>query len=341
LAATRRGGSRTPAGRLPELDELRVLRGHLAGGADPRPALDRVRTLLDHSSSLVCARAAHLLASHGGPEDLFLLEESAARWLDLPAKRDPGCLAKTALFKALVEGESTAAQLFRGALGVIQKEPVWGGSVDTAAGLRALAAEGLLACDDAGRMDCWARLLADPEPEARRGALRALGASADPCALPLLRYKCLSGDPDPDLLRAGLAALLALAGPEEIGFVSAGLRGDDGLRRQAAALALCEAGSEAALDPVFQLLAHEPEGEFRELLRLALAGSGLPAARAWLLAELAQGPLHSARGALQALLALRDDPELAREVADTLARRGSRELELAWRIHRLDHPEEP
>lgn len=341
MAGTRRGGSRTPAGHLPELEELAALRGQLAEGGQSPAALKRVRALLDHDSCLVCARAAHLLARHGAPEDLFLLEQAAARWLDRPAKKDPGCLAKTALFKALVEGESTAAQLYRGALEVIQKEPVWGGSVDTAAGLRALAAEGLLACDDAGRMDCWARLLADPEPEARRGALRALGACADPCALPLLRYKCLNGDPDPDLLRAGLAALLALAGPDEIAFVSAGLRGNEGLRRQAAALALCEAGSEAALEPVFRLLDHEPEGEFRELLRLALAGSGQPAARAWLLAELARGALPSARGALQALLALRDDPELAREVADTLARRGNRELELAWRIHHLDHPEEP
>lgn len=345
MAGPSTGKSRGQAGghgktSPPELEELRRLDTELATGELTPEHLTRLGSLLQGASALVAARAAHVLRRHGNEHTLVLLEEAAETWLERKGTRDPGCLAKAALIQAMVEGESRRSTLYHRALDTFQPEPVWGGRVDAAAGLRALAAEGLLACDDSSRMDCWARLLADPEPEARGGALRALGASGDPAALPLLRYKCLIGDAEPDLLRAALLALLGLLGPDGIPFVAAELAGRDAERRRAAALALCDAGRAEALLPVFELLEHEPEGEFRELLRLALAGSGLPEAKQFLLEELRTGRLPAARGALEALLALRGDTDLAAAVADVLAARGSRELEQMWRIHLLETRED-
>ena len=55
-----------------------------------------------------------------------------------------------------------------------------------------------------------AQLLADTEAGARAGAAQALGVTRHhDAAVPLLRFKILSGDPDPRVIGVCLSSLLA------------------------------------------------------------------------------------------------------------------------------------
>ena len=320
--------ARVPAG-LAILETL--LTGLGPGGPSAEDRETFVRLLRD-SSALVVARTAHAMRELELREMLPELEEAAERCLTRTARQDPGCIAKLALFRTLYDLECARAALYRDALAVRQYEPVWGGRVDAAAGLRAIAGQGLTLCDDAGRVDLLAELLADPEPEARAGALQALGACGDPAALPLLRYLCLCESTDTDTRRAAMVAILALGGDDEIAFVARSLDQERPALLQAAALALCESGLEAALAPVIQLLEGDLDQDPRELLCLALAGSGLAPGRDWLLQRLMHGRRGEALDALHALHALRDDHGLCVQVADAIAVRAETALELEWRL---------
>ena len=65
---------------------------------------------------------------------------------------------------------------YRAALRHVQREPVWGGSEDTAGPLRATAAFALVRMNPRDLVVLLADLLADPDKVARSGAAKALGA---------------------------------------------------------------------------------------------------------------------------------------------------------------------
>lgn len=181
--------------QLQELDAL--------GAALPdAEARAEVRRYLGNRSNVVVARAAKLLvdATHTDAPDPAAeaeLTEAFHRFLANPVKTDPGCMAKLAVVEALRALDRPDPGVFRVGLRHVQLEPTWGGRSDTAAPLRAACALGLVEAGADGVLDELAVLLADPEPDARVGAARAL-AACGPLATPLLRYKALAiyrGDP--------------------------------------------------------------------------------------------------------------------------------------------------
>ena len=138
------------------------------------------------------------------------LEAAFDRLLVDPLKNDKQCRGKMAIIKALDKLEHERIDIFLRATSHIQLEPVWGGSEDTAAPLRATA---LLALAQLGYHHLLALLvdcLTDSQKEVRIAAVQVLGHHGSEPANLLLRLKARLGDKEPDVLSECLSALLAL-----------------------------------------------------------------------------------------------------------------------------------
>jgi hypothetical protein len=195
-------------------------------------ALDALRTAADigpflkNRSPRVVAKAADRAArmtSALAPD----LVEAFRRLLPGGAKLDPGCVAKIAIVKALIELEDPAAEVYSAGASVTQLEASWGEPIDTAAELRGVSAIGLARMAHPDALREAVRLLSDKTAETRTGALRALADSGKPEAELVLRYKADCGDRKPEVEAECFAALLRLgprsrAVPFVAGFMTRG-----------------------------------------------------------------------------------------------------------------------
>ena len=125
--------------RLTVDDKLAALEA--AGGSAAADALSAaLATALADRSYRVVALAAHLAAEKLVYAAVPWLIRAYTGLLDKPVKRDPNCLAKKAIVRALHDLDCDDAEFFIAGLSYRQLEPVWGGTVDTATDLRCSAA---------------------------------------------------------------------------------------------------------------------------------------------------------------------------------------------------------
>lgn len=299
------------------LSELQQLR------ADPPTpqSLQKLRSSLAHRSSHVVAKAAQI----AGEFELDELEDELAaafdRFMINPLKSDPGCSAKTALVEALYRIGSHRQELFLAGIRYMQLEPTYGGKQDMAAQLRAYSALGLVRTVYPEVMVELADLLADPELDARMGAVRAIAASGQQAGIPLLRFKSLVGDDDPRVVRECFRTLLELAPDSSLSFVAHFLEGEKDVIREMAAIAL----GESRLDGAFEVLRDWCE----QVMETPLCYSGLTAiallrnkvAIDYLLSLAAHGPISVARDAIVALKLYKDDAFIWQKVEKAISRR--------------------
>lgn len=249
-----------------QLDRLAELRGQ-----PPSPeGRAEVAKYLSSKMNLVAAKSARIagewLAAELAPE----LVAAFDRFMVKPETTDKRCAAKIEILKALCKLEYSSPSVFRRGLQHIQMEPTWGGSVDTAAEVRALGAMGLAQTDYPEALAEIVPLLLDPQRDARIGAVRAIAASGLPGGTLLLRLKALSGD-DPEVLGECFAALLRAEPAKSLEFVAKFLDNREEAIAEAAALALGDSrldGAFAALRDAFQRLRAHP---LRRTLLLAMA----------------------------------------------------------------------
>jgi hypothetical protein len=172
-----------------------------------------------------------------------------------------------------------------------------------------------------------ARLLADREVVARTGAAQALGATRHrDAAVPLLRFKVLTGDADARVVGACLASLLATDPAGSLAFAAEVLATADDERREAAAIALGESRLEGAFAP---LRAAAEEADLAEQRSAPLLGLSLlrsDAAWNYLLEALREAPEAHARQVIEALAVFRHDDDLRTRVLQATAER-ERELQ--------------
>ena len=102
----------------------------------------------------------------------------------------------------------------------VQLEPVWGGSEDTAAPLRAAAILALVRLDYRGLLPLLVDSLTDSQKEVRIAAAQALGHHGSEPASLLLRLKARMGDKEPDVISECLSGLSACSPQENLPFVS-------------------------------------------------------------------------------------------------------------------------
>jgi len=269
-----------------------------------------LKRALTNSAALIVARAAVICREERLTDLEAELKSSWERFLDPPAKSDKGCKAKTALAATMVELDTDCVELFLQGIHLRQPEAVWGGTVDTAAELRAVCAGGPAQSGYPEAVVELAELLADPEPEARVGAVRAL-AQLDPWrAEPLLRFKLLCGDDDDKVTGDCCLALLRLSPDNALPFVSHLLDSDDNMKADAVALAMGESRLEKALAP----LRHAWEGAldvgFRRTLLLSIAMLHTDSSREFLLELVEKESLPVAELVVNALAMYRHDDRL-------------------------------
>ena len=226
------------------LDELHCLREALPSAEAAR----QLRAYLQHKSNLVVAKAAKLVREFELLDLRSELLEAFDRFMQDPARTDRGCSAKTEIVLALESLGASEGRLFLTGIRHVQMEGSFGPPIDTAPGLRAASAMGLVHMNHPDAILEIVTLLTDREADARVGAVRALGWSSRPESVPLLRLKALQNDPDVNVMGECFTALLAIAPGTSVDFVARYLNSEDAAIAEAAALALGESHQPAAVE---------------------------------------------------------------------------------------------
>ncbi len=310
------------ANRLSLDDKLAAIRD-LRGQPTTDEHRAALRKYLGDRSNLVVAAAA---AIAGGSTLLELAGDLVAsfdRFLVNPLKDDKLCRAKIAIVQALDRMEYPEPEIFRKAACVVQLEPVWGGSEDTAAPLRAASLIGLARIEGPRSLPLLVNAMIDPVKDVRIAAAVALGAVGTEAAGLLLRLKARIGDRDADVLSECLSGLLAVDPRENLPLVCEFLVPADETRCEAAALALGKSRLPEALDPLKACCQQIHSTPLRQQILLAVAMLRLPAAIDYLIDVVASGSEPTAIAALSALKIHNYDPRLRERIAKLLHEKGS------------------
>jgi HEAT repeat protein len=277
-----------------------------------------LRQVLSSKFSIAIAQAAKVI----GDSELQLLnpELTAAfsKFMVNGAETDPSCKAKQRIAEALYRMDYAEESLFLQGIRYVQKEAVWGGTVDTAAALRGTCALGLVRMNYPEVMSELADLLADADAEARIGAIRAIAYTGNPQAVPLLRFKARTGDVDPQVMSDCFSGLLNLAPQQSLSLVASFLDAAPEISEMAA-LALGESRQAEA----FELLRHwwqrtgMPELRLTGLLAIAMLRQD--AALDFLLELVATGDKRDRDGAIGALKMYQSDAILWQRVQQAMS----------------------
>ena len=316
-------------------------------GADVRARIEQYRQLCEAADAnavakatakalsdrhyLLVARAAELCAErliYDSEPDLIRAYD---RLLANPAKKDPGCTAKGAIARALVALDSQDSDFYLAGIRYEQREPVWGGTVDTAVDLRCTCAMGLVATAYPRALIELVTLLHDPEPHARSGAARAIACTEPLAAEAVLRSKALTGDPEAEVIGDCLVGLLQVEPDASPSFVAGFLDDPDPDIDQLAALALGESRLDEALRLLRERWDEQPLKRDRDrlLLRAAVLHRS-EAAFEWLCGLVANGDKTSARLIVEELAVYRANKKLHRRLSAAMDERDDGSLRLVF-----------
>jgi len=292
-----------------------------------------LRQLLTSKQPVAIAQAAKLIAE-AEHYDLIPDLVAAFEWaMTKPSEQDPGCTAKLKLADALYRLNYSNEDLFLRGIRHVQRNPVWGGSDDTAAPLRSVCALGLVRMNYPDVMSELADLLADPEPDARIGAARAIAYTGNLSGVPLLRLRIKLGDSAPVLSDCFLALLHLSPTQSSIDLVRSFLaiqpqaeRRESTESAEAAALAF----GESRLSEAFEILRtwwHSIDiPELRQTGLIAIALLRNDEAISFLLSLIQGGDLVDAKDSITALRVYREDRALWQRVRERIEQRGEPSL---------------
>ena len=292
--------------------------------------IETLRQALRARISHVAAKAAQVSGELGLRVLAGDLAAAFERFLTNPVKTDPGCRAKVEIVRALYELGDDPGAVFPRGIRHRQLEPVYGGREDTAPELRALCGLALVRMGHPDAMVELADLLADPEPAARVGAIRAIVAADEPGAEPLLRLKALAGDADASVLSECLGALLSLAPQRSLDFTTRFLAHPDPIAQEAAALALGASRLREALPVLCAWWERTSAVELRRTALLAVAMLRHDDALAFLVTLVSEATGPDARAALAALGTYRHDDALRARVRSAVEARRDLDLRAAF-----------
>lgn len=207
-----------------------------------------VRSALGHAHFHVVSRAATIAEQRSLHEVIPELTGAYARFLHDPVKRDPKCIAKQAIARALVALDCQDVDFYLQGVRYVQMEPVWGGKADAAVDIRCTCAMGLAGTGYSRTVASLTPLLADPEARARAGAARAIACANPHEAEVLLRFKAQIGDAEPHVVGECFNGLLSIAADQNLQFVADHLSHTDPSIQEYAALALGESRQPAAFE---------------------------------------------------------------------------------------------
>ncbi|HXJ42627.1 MAG TPA: HEAT repeat domain-containing protein [Bryobacteraceae bacterium] len=305
----------------PILAALAGLEPELGGSEAGRKEL---RKALAAKSNLVVAKAARIVGEALCTELAADLTGAFHRFLPRGADADKGCGALTAIARALVTLDVDDPELFRRGIKHVQMEPVWGGSEDTAAELRAVCAMGLANSRDPRKLRDLVELLADTKSRARAGAVRALAAAGSDGASLVLRYKALLGDEDPEVVSDCVSGLLAMDGAEAMPLVKSLARSKDQDLREATILALGASRRADAIGFLCEYFESTADRDTKRSILLALASARTESAIGFLLNLIRDGSPASADLAAKAMSIHQADATLQPALEAALAGRSDK-----------------
>ena len=305
------------------LEQLHRLRGTL-----PSPeAAEELRAYLRHKSNLVVAKAAQLIREFELHDLRADLVRAFDRFMQDPAKTDRGCSAKTEIVRALESLGVPEGALFLAGIHHVQMEGSFGPPIDTAAGLRASSAMGLVHMNHPDAILEIVTLLVDREADARVGAVRALGWSGRPESVPLLRLKALQPEPSVDVMGECFTALLAIAPESSVDFVARNLDSPDAAVVEAAALALGESHLPAAMETLINKWGVYAADTLRSALVAGLALARTDSAFEFLFSRVETGNEKIGAEIIGALAVYRHDDRIRNRLAGLVESQPSKTLQ--------------
>jgi HEAT repeat protein len=294
--------------------------------AQPPQAEAALRRFIADKNGYLVGEAAQMASRLGlrelGPD----LSAAFVRLLETPLKTDKGCFGKNRIVEALLALSAHEPDVYLAGLRHVQREPAFGGPIDTAAGLRGLSAHALLHIGYPNAVLEVVPLLADPEPVTRAEAAGALGSSGLDAAAAALHLKALLGDAEPDVLGACYAGLLRLLPGRYLPFVAKVLHAGEGSVAESAALALGESRLPEALAVLKEALPSVDPGRLRDSVLLGMALLRTDAANALLISLVEQGPEDQGAAALAALALHRHDEKLVERIRGAVKARGGKRV---------------
>jgi HEAT repeat protein len=311
--------------KAPKLEETLALLSQIEPDCPCDEAFDILKQVMKSKHAIAVARAAKLvnkLNAHALIPELVIAFE---RFMVNAATTDQSCIAKKTIAQTLYRLDYSQEDLFLQGIKHVQMEPVWGGKVDTAPGLRGFCALGLVRMNYPLVMVELADLLADPEPEARINAARAIAYTENSQGVPLLRLKVKIGDKDPQVLSECFIALLKLAPDSSLSLVTEFLEHPEAQICEMAALALGESRIKEAFPGLSQWWKRSRNPELRRSALLAIAMLRHDEALEFLLSLVAEGKLSEVKDAVAALELYRQDSILWQRVCLSLNKRGDLE----------------
>ena len=227
--------------------------------------------------------------------------------------------------------EHPDSEVFLKAARHVQLEPVWGGTEDSAAPLRAAALVALARVEGTGSLPMLVDALADPARDVRIAAAVALGAVGSEGAGLVLRLKVRLGDDDPDVFSECLGGLLAVDADREPAARGRIPRSRRRHRLRGGGHGAGQVhGWPEALDPLADCWRRSHSSELKRQLLLAIAILRRPAALDFLAGLVASGPEPDAVAALSALGIYKDDPRLRERIAGLVREAESPTLQAAF-----------
>jgi HEAT repeat protein len=308
------------------LEQLHRLRGAL-----PSPeAVEELRTYLHHKSNLVVAKAAQLTREFELHDLRADLVRAFDRFMQDPTKTDRGCSAKTEVVRGLESLGAPEGVLFLTGIRHVQMEGSFGPPIDTAAGLRAASAMGLVHMNHPDAILEIVTLLVDREGDARVGAVRALGWSGRPESVPLLRLKALEPEPSVDVMGECFTALLAIAPGTSVDFVARHLDSPDVAIAEAAALALGESHLPAAVQALINKWGVHAADTLRSALVAGLALARTDSAFEFLFSRIETAKEKVGVEIIAALAVYRHDDRIRARLAALVESRNGKTLQDAF-----------
>jgi HEAT repeat protein len=307
---------------------------------DPTAAAAREAMLkgLGSGAAVIIEKGANLIAELGLRG---YASELGAAFERLMTGSDPGCGAKTAIAKALLDtdaGREAEPVYLRGVRHhQFDGPPLYGKATDTAGPLRGYSGLGLLSIRHRDALIELADLLADSEPAARIAAARGLASTGREEATALLRLRLRVGDAAPDVVGESLTGLLRLDPDRSLALAEQLLGHEAGEFRDAVAYALGDSRLPAALPVLRRAFDREREIETRQALLLAAGAIRSQETVDWLVSVLENTTPVEAAAALDSLrVHHRRDAAVVARVRAIVAQRKVPALEKALEQKWLD-----